>query len=149
MPEHTCKICCRDYECPWCTDAHPNIIGCMGMAPKVYPRLEHFHFICSKNCMNDMVDNWKLIDQTANLDISLRDLEESISRNKKRKLNELTREESKRVPTDSHVLDMPLGPVWSSLPCAFGDSSTFFAHHRGQQMYLEKNAQNGPFSLGT
>tara|TARA_R110002153_G_scaffold31284_1_gene95349 strand:- start:294 stop:599 length:306 start_codon:yes stop_codon:yes gene_type:complete len=100
--------------------------------------------------MEFMVDNWKLIDQTANLDISLGDLERSIARNKKRKLNEepITREENKRVQTDSRVLDMHLGPVWSSLPCAFGDSSTFFAHHRDQQMYLEKDAQNGPFSLG-
>jgi hypothetical protein len=100
--------------------------------------------------MNHLVDNWKIIDQTANLDLSWGDLERSIARNKKRKLNEepITREENMKEQTDSRVPDMPLGPVWSSLPCAFGDSSTFFAHHRDQQMYLEKDAQNGPFSLG-
>lgn len=146
--KHTCKICCRKYNCVWCNDTNTlTKIGCMNLPPKIYPRLEHFHFICSKNCMNHLVDNWSLIDKTAKLDISFNDLQQSINRNKKRKLNDITKEDSTPMQTVNHEHDMPPCLAWSSLPCAYDDSSTFFAHLRGQQMNLEKDGQNEPFCL--
>lgn len=146
MPQHTCKICCKNYSCAWCT---PSAIACMGMRYGIFPRLEKTHFICSKNCHDFFIDHFEAIDRTAEIDVTMKDLKNSNERYKKRKLNELTREESRIVQPDSHAPDMPRVLPWSSLPCAFGDNSTFFAHHRDQQMYLEKDAQNGPFSLGT
>lgn len=150
MPRHICKICCREYQCCWCNDKDSKVIACMNLPPRVYPRLEHFHFICSKNCMNHLVDNWKIIDQTANLDISFGDLERSIARNKKRKLNDepITREENMREQMGFHESNMPPALPWSSLPSAVFDSSTFFARLRDQQMFVPQDNQSGPFSLG-
>lgn len=147
MPKHDCKICSRIYECPFCT---PTAIACMGMRYGIFPRLEKTHFICSRNCHNFFIDHFEVIDRTAEIDVTMTDIKNSINRNKKRKLNEepITREENMKEQTDFRVPDMPLGPVWSSLPCAFGDSSTFFAHHRGLKMFVPQDNQNGPFSLG-
>tara|TARA_R110002153_G_scaffold273139_1_gene443170 strand:+ start:5307 stop:5576 length:270 start_codon:yes stop_codon:yes gene_type:complete len=86
-----------------------------------------------------LVDHWKIIDQTANLDLSWRDLEKSNERNKKRRLNE------EPIAPRTPSLDIPPVIPWKNLPCAEFDGSTFFSKLRSQQMFLPEGTENNPF----